>query len=314
MEGDAVTFLTVALTSAVVLGTPLVLAALGELFAERSGVINLSVEGMMLIGAATGFAATITSENIVIGLLAAALAGGFLAFVHAFLCVSLRANQIVSGLTLALVGAGLAAFIGRDYAGLPIPAYITPIKIPLLSEIPVIGPAFFSRDIIVYAAYLLLPVGAWVLYRTRIGMWVRATGEAPAAADSAGVPIFTVRYACVVLGGLLAGVAGAYFSVVFSRTWSDNLTAGRGWIAIALVIFASWRPLLLLPGALLFGFIDSLNFQFQTLGIQISTDILGMLPYLLTLVALVIVWTRQRRGGHGVPQALGIPYEREARA
>ena len=306
-------FLTVALTSAVVLGAPLILAALGELFAERSGVLNLSVEGMMLVGAAAGFAITYNSKNAWLGVAAAAVAGALLALVHAFVCVSLRVNQIVSGLTLALLGAALAAVLGREYAGVPMPVKIPNLPIPLLSEIPVIGPALFSRDLFVYAAFVMVPIASLVLYRTRVGQWLRATGEAPAAADRAGVPVYTVRYAAVLLGGLLAGTAGAYFSIAYSRTWSDGLTAGRGWIAIALVIFASWRPLLLIPGALLFGFIDSLNFQFQTLGIQVSTDLLGMMPYAITLLALVIVWLRQRRGGHGVPRALGIPYERESR-
>jgi ABC-type uncharacterized transport system permease subunit len=307
-------FVTVALTSAVVLGAPLLFAALGELIAERSGVLNLSVEGMMLVGAAGGFAVAFTFKNAWFGLAAAAVAGGLLALIHAILCVTLRANQIVSGLTLAILGAALAAVLGREYAGLPMPARVPTVKIPLLSEIPVIGPALFSRDLFVYLAFILVPIAAFVIYRTRAGQWLRATGEAPAAADSAGVPVFLVRYAAVITGGLLAGMGGAYFSIAYSRLWSDGLTAGRGWIAIALVIFASWRPLLLIPGALLFGFIDSLNFQFQTLGIKVPTDILGMMPYLITLIALVIVWIRQRRGGHGVPRALGIPYEREVRA
>ena len=307
-------FLSFALTSAIVLGTPLILAALGELVAERSGVINLSVEGMMLVGAATGFVVTFSTGNIALGFAAAALSGGALALVHAFLCVGLKANQIISGLTLALLGAGLASFIGRDFAGLPIPSYISPLSIPLLSDIPFFGPIFFQRDIIVYAAFAAVIITAIVLKRTRIGQWLKASGEAPAAADAAGVPVFIVRYTAVVFGGLMAGIAGAYFSTVFVRLWSDNLTAGRGWIASALVIFASWRPLLLVPGALLFGFLDSLNFQFQTMGITVSTDILGMSPFVITLVALTIVWWRQQRhGGTGVPRALGLPYERESR-
>ena len=314
IEGAAMTFLTVALTSAVVFGTPLILAALGELIAERSGVLNLSVEGMMLVGAASGFVVTLNTENIYLGLSAAMIGGGLLALIHAFLCVSLRANQIVSGLTLALLGAGLSAFIGRDAGGFPVPQYITAIRIPLLADIPIIGPALFDQDIIVYAAILMLPAAALIINRTRLGLGLRATGESPAAADASGIPVIAVRYVSVVLGGVLAGLAGSYFSIVYTRVWSDNLTAGRGWIAIALVIFASWRPMLLLPGALLFGFIDSLNIQLQTLGIKLSTDILGMLPYVITLIALTLVWVRQRRGGRGVPLSLGVPYEREVRS
>jgi len=306
-------FMTVALTAAVVLGAPLIIAALGELIAERSGVLNLSVEGMMLVGAAAGFAITYNSENPWLGVAASAAAGGFIALIHAVLCVSMRVNQIVSGLTLALLGAALAALLGREYAGVPIPTKIPNLPIPVLKDIPVLGPALFSRDLFVYAAFVLVPIASIIIYRTRVGQWLRATGEAPAAADSAGVPVYTVRYVAVLLGGALAGMAGAYYSIAYSRTWSDGLTAGRGWIAIALVIFASWRPLLLIPGALIFGFIDSLNFQFQTLGWKVPTDLLGMMPYVITLIALAIVWVRQRRGGHGVPRALGIPYERESR-
>jgi general nucleoside transport system permease protein len=166
----------------------------------------------------------------------------------------------------------------------------------------------------VYSAGVVVVAVAFAMARTRVGLWLRAAGESPAAADAAGVPIFAVRYVAVWLGGLLAGIAGAYLSVVYVRSWSDQLTAGRGWIAIALVIFASWRPLLLLPGALLFGFIDALNFQLQAKGVSVPSQYLAMMPYIFTLVVLTVVWTRQRSRNWGMPHALGAPYEREARS
>jgi simple sugar transport system permease protein len=308
------TFLENALIIAVALATPLVFAAIGELIAEHAGVLNLSLEGMMLMGAAVGFRVAIDYENLWMAVAAGAAAGTALALVHAFVSVTLRANQIVSGLTLVMLGAGLSAFIGYDYSGLPLMIAVDPIAIPLLASIPFVGPILFNQDIFVYATVPLAIGVSYVLFKTRFGSWIRACGEAPYAADAAGIRIMAVRYTATLVGGLLAGVAGVYFSVVFARAWTDNLTAGRGWIALALVIFASWRPLLILPGALFFGFIDSLNFQLQSSGVQISADILGMLPYVLTLVVLMLVWRRQQRQHRGMPKALGIPYQREQRA
>ena len=307
-------FLQSALVIAVALATPLVFAAIGELIAEHSGVLNLSLEGMMLMGAAVGFRVAVDTGDLWRAVMAGALAGASLALVHAFISVTLRANQIVSGLTLVMLGVGLSAFIGHDYAGVPLAITVDPIKVPLLSQLPFLGPILFSQDIFVYATVPLVFGTSYLLFRTRLGSWIRASGEAPYAADAAGIRVALVRYTSTLVGGLLAGVAGVYFSVVFARAWTDNLTAGRGWIALALVIFASWRPLLILPGALFFGFIDSLNFQLQASGVQISADILGMMPYVLTLVVLMLVWRRQQRQHRGMPKALGVPYQREQRA
>jgi simple sugar transport system permease protein len=188
------------------------------------------------------------------------------------------------------------------------------VGIPLLDKIPWIGKILFRHDLVVYLAPVLIVLVGLAVTRTRFGLWLRATGESPAAADSAGVPVFLVRHAAVALGGMLAGLAGAYLSIVYTRSWSDQMTAGRGWIAIALVIFASWRPLLILPGALLFGFIDALNFQLQAKGVSVPSQYLSMMPYVFTLVVLVLVWTRQRKRNWGMPLALGNPYEREARS
>jgi simple sugar transport system permease protein len=309
-----VSFWIDALSSGVVLGTPLVYAALGELIAERSGVMNLGVEGMMLIGAVVGLVIGVQTDSVALAFLVAALAGGMLALLHAVMTITLRVNQIVMGLTLTVLGTGLSSYIGAGYGDKPLQHQLGTVEIPLLSDIPAIGKVLFRHDVMVYLALIAVVVTGVVINRTRVGLWLRAAGEAPAAADAAGVPIFGVRYAAVWISGVLAGIAGAYLSVVYVGSWSDQMTAGRGWIALALVIFASWRPLLLLPGALLFGFIDALNFQLQVQGLSIPGPYLSMMPYIFTLVVLTVVWTRQRSRNWGMPETLGTPYEREARS
>ncbi|MBS1676673.1 MAG: ABC transporter permease [Actinobacteria bacterium] len=304
-----------ALSTGVVLGTPLAFAGLGELIAERAGVINLGVEGMMLIGAVVGFAVGIHTGSIFWAMVAGGFAGGLLGLLHAAMTIGLKVNQIVMGLTLTILGTGLSSYIGASYGNEPFKEHLSKIDIPLLSKIPWIGEIFFQQDIMVYIAIVTVIAAALIINRTRQGLALRGVGEAPAAADAAGVPVFAVRYVAVWLGGVLAGIGGAYLSVVYTQSWSNELTAGRGWIAIALVIFASWRPLLLLPGALLFGFIEALNFQLQAKGVSIPSQYLSMMPYVFTLVVLALVWTRQRgRSGWGMPEALGNPYEREGRS
>jgi ABC-type uncharacterized transport system permease subunit len=306
-------FLTDALSTGVVLGAPLALAGLGELISERAGIVNLGVEGMMLVGAVVGFAIGVQTESMALALLAGALGGGALSLVHAFMCVTLRVNQIVMGLTLTILGTGLSSYIGADYGDKPLRENLGDLDIPLVSELPVLGKVLFQHDVVVYLAVIAVVAAGVCINRTRAGLWLRATGESPAAADAAGVPVFAVRYVAVWLGGVLAGLGGAYLSVVYIGSWSEGLTAGRGWIALALVIFASWRPLVLLPGALLFGFIDALNFQLQAEGVSVPSQYLSMMPYVFTLVVLTVVWTRQRSRNWGMPLALGLPYEREAR-
>ncbi len=306
-------FLTESLIAAVVLAVPLLLAASGELVAERSGVLNLGIDGMLLVGAATGFLAVSSTQSFVLGFLLAMVAGAAMGFIHAVFAVSLRANQIVSGLTLGILGTALSSFIGAPYVGVPLAKELPSLPIPLLHQIPLVGRAFFDQDVMVYLALVSLPLTAVVLRRTRLGSAVRACGSAPSAADASGLSVVRLRYGATVYGGMLAGLGGAYFSCVYSRVWSDNLTAGRGWIALALVIFASWRPLLLLPGAILFGAVDAMNFQLQARGVQVSADLLGMLPYVATLVALVLLVGRRRGNDSAMPSALGLPFERESR-
>jgi simple sugar transport system permease protein len=302
------------LSTGVVLGTPLAYAAVGELIAERSGVVNLGVEGMMLIGAVVGFIVALKTGSVALAFTIAALAGGALAAIHGVMTITLKTNQIVMGLTLTILGTGLSSYIGASYGNAALSHTLSPVGIPILDKIPWIGKIFFRHDVMVYLAVVTVVVVGLLITRTRVGLWLRATGESPAAADAAGVPVFAVRHVAVVMGGILAGIAGAYLSVVYTRSWSDQMTAGRGWIAIALVIFASWRPLLILPGALLFGFIDALNFQLQAKGVSVPSQYLSMMPYIFTLVVLSLVWTRQRKRNWGMPLALGNPYEREGRS
>jgi len=301
------------LATAVTAGTPILYAALGELLAERSGVINLGVEGMMLIGAVCGFIAALAFENPWAGVFAAMLAGGGVSAIHAFLTVTLRADQVVSGLALTIFGAGLSGFLGKSYIGTPLPAPFSAKPLAVLGDIPVIGPIFFHHDPLVYVTYLLVPV-LWVyIYKTRPGMHLRAVGENPAAADSLGVPVFLSRYLYVIAGGMLAGLGGAYLSLAYAPSWLENMTAGRGWIAVALVIFAIWNPLRAMAGAYIFGGIDALGFRLQVLGVMVPTFFLKMLPYIFTVLVLIIVIGRSKAARTGSPGALGMAFDREER-
>lgn len=304
-EDQLVKLLAVAITA----GTPLVFAALGEILAERSGVLNLGVEGMMLMGAVSGFATVVATGNPWLGVVVAMLAAGALATAHAFLCVTLGSDQVVSGLTLALFGSGLSSFLGKPYIGIPNPAPFRSLALPGLSALPVLGPSFFSQDALVYWSYVLVGLGWWWIYRTRPGLHLRACGENPAAADAMAVSVALTRYAYVVAGGMLAGLAGAYLSLSYTPAWTDNMTAGLGWIAIALVIFATWNPLRMVLGAYLFGGVDALGFRAQLLGIETSSILLRMLPYIFTLVVLFLITVGRRRTT--MPAALGQPYLRE---
>jgi simple sugar transport system permease protein len=299
------------LATAVSAGTPLLYAALGEILCERSGVLNLGVEGMMLAGAVCGFLVAVETKSPAAGIVAAMLAGGALAAIHAFMTTTLRVNQIISGLALALFGTGLSSYIGKHLIGVPLPVGPAPVPFPGLSEIPLLGPVFFRQDLLVYVSYLLVPLAWCWIHRTRPGLHLRAVGENPATADAMGVNVYRVRYACIIAGGMLAGLGGAYLSLFYAPCWVENMTAGRGWIALALVIFAVWSPLRAMTGAWLFGGIEALGFRIQILGAAVSPFFLKMLPYLFTIFVLVAftAWSRKKR--IRAPEALGLPYERE---
>lgn len=300
------------LAASITAGTPILFAALGELIAERSGVMNLGVDGMMLVGAVTGFMVAVNFGNPWLGVGIALVSGGLLALIHAYLTVTLRANQVVSGLALTLFGTGLSDYLGKAYVGMRAEQTFGKMAIPFLSDIPIIGPVVFKQDMLVYVSYILVILTAFFLYKTRAGLFLRALGENPAAVDSVGVNVFRLRYLYVAIGGALAGLGGAYLSLAYAPCWLENMTAGRGWIAVALVIFAIWDPWRALAGSYLFGGVDAMGFHLQVIGLPISVFILNMLPYVFTILVLILVLIR--KGGRlASPQALGVPYDREER-
>ena len=298
------------LGNAVAAGTPLLFGTLGEIYAERSGVLNLGIEGMMAVGAVTAFGVTLATENVWVGVLAAATVGGLVALVHAFLSITLRANQVVSGLALTMFGLGLSGLLGKQYIGKPLPSslVIRPIFIPLLRDIPILGRFLFQQDLLVYLSIALVLVLGFVLFKTRIGISVRSVGEDPVTCDALGVNVHLTRYLCVLLGGALAGLAGAHLSVAFAPAWTEGMTAGRGWIVVGLTIFAMWRPSRALLGAYLFGGVEALQYTLQPLGF--SPQILGMLPYIFAIVVLLVGTRETIRKRLGAPGALGVPYAR----
>ncbi|MCP3993273.1 MAG: ABC transporter permease [Actinomycetia bacterium] len=302
------------LAAAVGAAVPIALAALGELLSERAGVLNLGVEGMMLIGAVTAFQVGDSSGSLWLALIAGSIAGAAFASIHAFLSVTLRANQIVSGLALVIFGTGLSTFIGKSIEGLPLDTDFTSLGWGPLSDIPLLGPMFFDQDPMVYATIVFAVLIGFYLNRTRAGLALRAVGESPGTADTMGVAVGAIRYAHVMAGGLFAGMAGAYLVLGQVPSWSQaGTTAGIGWIALALVVFASWKPLRVLLGAFLFGFARRANFWLQGEGVDIPAEFLSMLPYLLTILVLVVWGTRDLRRKVGAPAALGIPYVRDER-
>ena len=287
-------------------------ATIGEVFAERSGVLNLGVEGMMLMGALTGFAATFYSHNLFLGVVASMAVGGALALVHGFFTISLRVNQVVSGLALVILGVGLSSFLGRPIIGRVAERFVS-CPIPLLEEIPFAGPVLFRQNLLVYLSYLLVPAAWFFLYYTRPGLNLRSVGENPNAADTAGIPVIRIRYLWTAFGGMLAGLGGAYLSLSYTPGWKENMTSGQGWIAIAMVIFALWNPWRAALGALLFGGINALQFHFEARQITlIPSYILRMLPYLFTIAILVVItrWKTLRKRG-SAPASLGLPFQRE---
>ena len=311
--------LVVVLASAVVYGTPLLYAALGELLAERSGVLNLGVEGMMLTGAVMGFWAVQRTASLPLAILVAAIAGAAMAAILAFLVVTLRANQIVSGLALTIFAgaAGLSSYLGNDLhlADSPARRSFEPFLPQSWQTADIVGPIFFKQSVLVYASWVCVLLVALYLNRTRPGLNLRAVGESPAAADAMGINVAAYRYVHTMVGGAFAGVGGACFTLAITPQWVDGITAGAGWIAIALVIFAFWRPGFCLVGAYLFGAFSGIPFTFQARGILsgIPPELFQALPYVMTIVVLVLVSSAGARRRLGAPAALGRPYVREER-
>jgi simple sugar transport system permease protein len=307
MSGGDFGWIVPLLLSIISASTPLLLAATGELVAEKSGVLNLGVEGMMLVGAVIGFAATVGSGSALVGIAAAAVAGMAMAAIFALLTLVLLANQVATGLALTIFGTGLSALVGVAFVGIgldPLPK----LHLPVLSDLPFVGPILFQQDGLVYASLALVALVAWFLYRTHSGLVLRSVGDSHEAAHAIGYPVVAVRFAATTFGGLTSGLAGAYMSLVYSPSWAENMTAGRGWIALALVVFATWRPARLLLGAYLFGGITILQLHIQAWGLQIPSQFLTMLPYLATVVVLVLISRDSTRIRLNAPACLGRPF------
>ncbi len=290
--------------------TPLVFAATGELVAEKSGVLNLGVEGMMLIGAVFGFAAVTLTGEPLIGLAAAIVMGVLASMIFGVLTLSLLSNQVATGLALTIFGTGLSALVGLDYVGKTI-EQIRAIHIPVLTDLPIVGRLLFGHDPLVYVSIVLLGVTHWFLKHTRWGMILRAVGDSDQSAHAIGYPVIAIRYAAVAFGGAMAGLGGAYLSLVYTPLWAEHMTAGRGWIALALVVFASWRPTRVLLGAVLFGGITILQLNAQAAGLGIPASFMSMLPYIATIVVLVLISRDSTRIRLNAPACLGKSFRAE---
>lgn len=305
------------LASGVRTGTSILFATIGEIFAERAGVLNLGVEGMMIFGAMTAFGISHFTGNPWLGLLAAATMGGVLALLHAYVTVTLHADQVVSGLALTFVGTGLASVLGAPLVNIAQAPRLPSWPIPGLANVPILGPILFNHNAIVYLGFLLIPLAWFYIYRTRPGLELRAIGEYPAAADVQGINVIGLRYLYVFVGGVLAGIGGAALTLAVSPRWIEGITSGQGWIAVGLVIFAQWDPVKAAIGSYLFGAIRRLPLDLQNVGIFLRNPALGyftnMLPYLFTVIVLIIGSRAAMRRRMGAPAALGQPYVRESR-
>ena len=297
--------MTAILAGTIAAATPLIFAGLGELVAERTGVINLGVEGMMLVGAIAGFAfAAHYQASVASALLVGALAGMFMSLIFAFFTLSLSTNQSACGLALTIFGIGISAFIGQNYVSMALPG-LQNMNIPGFADIPFIGPVLFQQNYVVYLSILAFAVIWWVLAKTRLGLLLKAVGESPESAHAMGYNVLAIRYCAVLFGGAMAGVGGAFLSTVYTPMWIENMVAGRGWIAIALVVFATWKSTRLMLGAYLFGGVTILQFHAQALGLKVPNELLSALPYVATIVVLVIISRDKKLLKMNLPASLG---------
>jgi simple sugar transport system permease protein len=292
------------LLTVITASTPLVIAALGELVTERSGVLNLGVEGMMIIGAVSAFAAAQMSGSPFVGVVAGVLAGAAFSLLFGFLTLTLVANQVATGLALTILGLGISGMAGESFVGVP-GIKLAPITIPILADIPVLGPLFFKQDIIFYLSIALVVGVNWFLFKSRTGLKLRAIGDSHGSAHTLGLPVIRTRYLAVMFGGACAGLAGAQLSLVYTPQWVENMSAGRGWIALALVVFAAWRPWRLLAGGYLFGAVTIGQLHAQAFGIGLPSQFLSALPYAATIVVLIIISHNRRTTLINTPASLG---------
>ncbi len=296
---------------ALAFSTPLLWASLGEIFSERSGVVNLGVEGMMILGAVTGFITAQTTGSPWLGLLVAAVVGASAALLHAFIAITLRANQYISGLAITIFGVGLSGLLGRNYVGKPLSNSFNSFDVPLLSKIPIIGPAIFHNQFFLTYLGIIMAILLWMfLYKTEPGLSLRSVGESPVSADVAGLNVTKIRYFAVVFGGMMAGIAGAYLSLAYRPSWGENTTNGMGWIALALAIFSLWDPIKAILASFLFGAFFTLSFRLQGI---FPPELLVMMPYVFTIVALIVVAISKGDRAFGAPEALGLAYKRGER-
>ena len=275
-------------SGAIVYAVSVMYAGIGETFTERAGIMNLGVEGIMLMGAVSGYIAAVHTQNLFLSFLVVLLTGALLGLVFAFLTVTLQSDQTVCGMAMLVFGTGLSGFIGKGVAGVAANLKFGTIKLPLLSQIPVLGEIFFQQNLLVYAMYFIVPISTFYIYKTRYGLKLRALGENPAVLDAAGENVFAMRYGYVIFGCMMISISGACVSLANTNFWSSGMTAGKGWIAFALVAFSSWNPVILTAGALLFGFISCLGSNLQIYLPQVPTEIYSMLPYIATVVAFIL--------------------------
>jgi ABC-type uncharacterized transport system permease subunit len=298
------TFFEAVLLTIITASTPLVVAAIGELVTERSGVLNLGVEGMVIIGSVSAFVAAQMSGSAYVGLVAGVAGGAIFSLLFSFLTLTLVANQVATGLALTIIGLGASGMIGEGYVGVP-GIRLLPLEIPLLSQIPYIGTVLFKQDIVFYMSIVLVVAVNWFLFHTRSGLKMRAIGDSHSSAHALGINVIRTRYLAIMFGGACAGLAGAQLSLIYTPQWTENMSGGRGWIALALVVFASWRPWRILAGGYLFGAVTILQLHAQAFGIGIPSQFLSMLPYAATVIVLIIISHNRRATLINTPASLG---------
>ena len=318
-------FLTNLLDATISAGTIFIIGSLGEIIAERAGILNLGMEGMMLVGALTGYMAAFMTGSVWIGLGVAIVGGILMSLIHAFLTITLKSDQVISSVMLTLLGTGLTTYFGAEWTGRSIEG-MGDVSIPLLNQLPVLGSAFFTNPPTDYLAFILVPSVWYLLNRTNLGLEIISVGEDPETADTMGVSVFRLRYLAVLVGGALAGLAGAHLSLAYTGIWTGGLTAGRGWIVVALVIFARWSPIYAVAGAYLFGMLEALQIRIQGLelyfdvlpdilnaaiGFFTSPQIMATYPYFITVIVLAVTVAQSRQGASAVPSALLQSYSRE---
>ena len=308
-----ISLLVAILSGAIVYAVSVLYAGIGETFTERSGVMNLGVEGVMLMGAMSGAFAAVKTQSLGIAMLVVVVTGAVLGLIFAFLTVTLQSDQTVCGMAMLILGTGLSGFLGESIASKPVNLKFPKLPIPVLSDIPVIGDILFEQNILVYLMYIILPLATFYIYNTRWGMKLRALGENPAVLDAAGEKVFAMRYGYVIMGSVMMAVSGAFVSLAQTNVWQEGMTAGKGWIAFALVAFSAWNPAKLAMGALLFGFISNLGSNLQIYLPGVPTEIFSAMPYIATIVVLIVSTGNFRKKHTAEPAALAKPYDRESR-